>query len=874
MVYEGREENRGYRPRQEGGGGPNRYRGGGGPNRYNRDRKYNNNGGGGYNQRRPYDRPPPSEPKEDEQEDIEDRLKGLIIKIGDKISSDLQVNLAKMKNILDNDYSKYPETVQNTLKACVTELPAKAPVYGTLIGLLNVSSPEIVGKLLTGFNQHLEKSILESKWFELKQFLRFYGELVNANVILPSVYCVFLNDLLSALDQPNQLRERLDCIVYVILATLPWCGKELSERSSEELDQILKKIEIYMQRRGQVPVLDILKQYNGIRYDTERQDVLAHIWNLIEELKGKGWNVPLIPKLYRWYDHEFTSALQHDLPRFHLALHTSSTTYIAPHSTMKILVDEQGHSLPSIPHHASLEYFILQETISDTMELFEVNRKDCARYLLGIANSFEPGFFKLAAAAATATAANTNSEIKQEEEEDQEEEGQSEKWNLSDLLVEAIFSQMLRLPTPPVRQVFYSCVFIELCRAEVATFPMALGRGVKTLFDRLACMDAECIYRLWCWFSHHLSNFGFVWDWQAWEFVTTLDPNHPQVCFIRETLEKEIRLSYYERIKSIIPDYFHALIPAVAPGPDFKYKDPADPLYQKTQLIISSLRGKKSVEEVGDILSNFKKEFGAEGMNEQEQTQQVREIFVQCLLLVGSKSFSHILNVVERYLDVLRLVNASPEGRLHTVQIVASFWKNNTQFLGILLDKLLNYRVIDPTSVITWIFEEDQLKFVSKSFIWEILKNTLSKVNSRVVQVKAKLDNFQALHEANKLKRAETEMTEMAEAEAQQELDSLRIVENSLANVSREQKEVFMAIYQKFTHVLQELIRTIPDVESSWTYKWVFGWYREILRVYYKECGGFMTTLETLVFTPEFDPRITAVFAEVKALKESFETLV
>jgi nuclear cap-binding protein subunit 1 len=46
---------------------------------------------------------------------------------------------------------------------------------------------------------------------------------------------------------------------------------------------------------------------------------------------------------------------------------------------------------------------------------------------------------------------------------------------------------------------------------------------------------------------------------------------------------------------------------------------------------------------------------------------------------------------------------------------------------------------------------------VNRSFIWEILKNTLSKVNSRVVQVKAKLDNFETLHEANKLKRAESE---------------------------------------------------------------------------------------------------------------------
>jgi nuclear cap-binding protein subunit 1 len=84
---------------------------------------------------------------------------------------------------------------------------------------------------MTSFNNSLEQSILNSRWFELKQFLRFYSELVNANVILPSVYCGLLNDLLTTLDQPNQLLQRLDCIVYIILSTLPWCGKELSERS-------------------------------------------------------------------------------------------------------------------------------------------------------------------------------------------------------------------------------------------------------------------------------------------------------------------------------------------------------------------------------------------------------------------------------------------------------------------------------------------------------------------------------------------------------------------------------------------------------------------------------------------------------------------
>ncbi|KAL7310634.1 Nuclear cap-binding protein subunit 1 [Mucor circinelloides] len=869
MSYDNRGDNRGYRSRNEGGG--NRYRGGGGgPNRYRDNRRNNyNNSNSGY-QRRPYDRPPPPESKDDEMEDIEIRLKGLIIKIGDKITPDLQVNLTKMKNILDNDYSKYPTTVQDTLKACVTELPAKAPVYGALIGLLNASNHEVTGKLMEEFNKTLEQTIADTNWFKLKQFLRFYAELVNANVILPTTFCNLLNDLLSVMDQPNQLCQRLDCVVYIILATIPWCGKELSERCPADLDQIFKKIEIYMQRRGDKPVLDILKQYNGIQYDSAKEDLLAHIWTLVQDLQNRSWDLPFFPKPYRWFDKEFTAALQHDVPRITVPHHTPSMTYIGPVSTMKLLVDEQGNSLPNIPNHQSIEYFILQEIISDTMNLFEVNRKDCARYLLSISTSFDPSFFK-----SSPPPSSSDDKPDAAKAEAMDEDTDSGKWNLSDLLVEAIFSQMLRLPLPPVRQVFYSCVFIELCRAESGTFPMALGRGIKTLFDRLAYMDVECIARLWGWFSHHLSNFGFQWDWKAWSSVLTLDPNHPQACFIRETLEKEIRLSYYERIKSIIPEEFHALVPSAAPAPNFAYKDIKDPLHAQAKVVIESLRTKKTADEVRTILDKYKEEVRATtGVDEQEQNQRVREMFVQCLLLVGSKSFSHILNVVERYLDVLRFVNATPDGRLHTVQIVASFWEHNTQFLGILLDKLLNYRVIDPASVINWIFETNQLQFAGRAFIWEILKNTLSKVNSRVVQVKAKLDSFQSLHSANKLKRAESEHNELAEAEEQQELDSLRIVENSLASVSREQKEVFMAVYQKFTQVLQELIKTNAQPEANWTYRWVFGWFREMLRVHYKECGSFMVTLETLVFTSELDPRINDVFVQVKALKEEDEMLV
>lgn len=75
---------------------------------------------------------------------------------------------------------------------------------------------------MTEFNKALEEALSQSNFFKVKQILRFYGELVNANVILPATYCGLLNDLLVPLDQSNQLRQRLDCLVYIILAALPW----------------------------------------------------------------------------------------------------------------------------------------------------------------------------------------------------------------------------------------------------------------------------------------------------------------------------------------------------------------------------------------------------------------------------------------------------------------------------------------------------------------------------------------------------------------------------------------------------------------------------------------------------------------------------
>lgn len=50
------------------------------------------------------------------------------------------------------------------------------------------------------------------------------------------------------------------------------------------------------------------------------------------------------------------------------------------------------------------------------------------------------------------------------------------------------------------------------------------------------------------------------------------DPLHPKVCFLRETFQKMVRYSYYERIKSTIPDEFSSIFP-IEPSTSFKYED-------------------------------------------------------------------------------------------------------------------------------------------------------------------------------------------------------------------------------------------------------------------------------------------------------------
>lgn len=89
-------------------------------------------------------------------------------------------------------------------------------------------------------------------------------------------------------------------------------------------------------------------------------------------------------------------------------------------------------------------------------------------------------------------------------------------WKPEDMAVDALFSQIMFLPTAEQKLVYYHSVITESCKIAPAAIAPSLGRAIRFLFKNSGSMDLELIARFMDWFAHHMSNFEFRWKWTEW----------------------------------------------------------------------------------------------------------------------------------------------------------------------------------------------------------------------------------------------------------------------------------------------------------------------------------------------------------------------
>lgn len=464
--------------------------------------------------------------------ETEDHLESLICKVGEKSACSLESNLEGLAGVLEADLPNYKSKILRLLCTVARLLPEKLTIYTTLVGLLNARNYNFGGEFVEAMIRQLKESLKANNYNEAVYLVRFLSDLVNCHVIAaPSMVAMFEN-FVSVTQEEDVPQVRRDWYVYAFLSSLPWVGKELYEKKDAEMDRIFANTESYLKRRQKthVPMLQVWTAEKP----HPQEEYLDCLWAQIQKLKKDRWQERHILRPYLAFDSILCEALQHNLPPFTPPPHTEDSVYPMPRVIFRMFDYTDDPEGPVMPGSHSVERFVIEENLHCIIKSHWKERKTCAAQLVSY-----PGKNKIP---------------------------------LNYHIVEVIFAELFQLPAPPHIDVMYTTLLIELCKLQPGSLPQVLAQATEMLYMRLDTMNTTCVDRFINWFSHHLSNFQFRWSWEDWSDCLNQDPESPKPKFVREVLEKCMRLSYHQRILDIVPPTFSALCPA-NPTCIYKYGD-------------------------------------------------------------------------------------------------------------------------------------------------------------------------------------------------------------------------------------------------------------------------------------------------------------
>jgi nuclear cap-binding protein subunit 1 len=125
------------------------------------------------------------------------------------------------------------------------------------------------------------------------------------------------------------------------------------------------------------------------------------------------------------------------------------------------------------------------------------------------------------------------------------------------------------------------------------------------------------------------------------------------------------------------------------------------------------------------------------------------DAYVTSICYIGSKSLSHVLSCIERCKERLLAIGAtSPAARKQIIESVMEYWRDQPGIGVNIIDKLLNYTILSPTSVVDWALAKEGVR-LSEAHVFEMISATVGKVTGRVRQV-VKATNAKGLMEEQK----------------------------------------------------------------------------------------------------------------------------
>ncbi|KAJ3533816.1 hypothetical protein NM688_g7231 [Phlebia brevispora] len=780
--------------------------------------------------------------------------------------------------------------VAESIRIAVTEQPFKIPYYAALLRLLHdapvpgsedAAGPSFGKQILEDFWKGFQAYLDRLAWRETRLCIHLFAHLTVAKVISAQTMYELLRSFTAVLDEFGVSHGRAKKAALCAAEGLMIAGPAVKENTGLNVFDLINPIQAYIESTSDVKglVQPTIKLFANSEPIETADEILDAALAALQTLNSSDFAHTADCFLQPYLDFTPFTDAPFDLP-----------SVLVPPEVIELdtFSTDSGEDAPAkkeewpeyhvrlfdsdvTPDPTTPVGYALRTGLLDLIDIFEVNRKECARLLLEFPKWTPRGTFKPRPGAPA------------------EEPVAGKDWQLESTIIETVLGMLMVLPEPPHKPIYYIALITEICKLSPGTVGPAVGKSIRKLYGFLADgLDVELSQRFSDWFSIHMSNFNFQWVWREWVPDITLSPQHPKRVFMRRAVDYEIRLSYYDRIFKTLPEPMQApdslVLPPEAPGPGYEYEDPVNPHHDSAQSVLELLRGRAKAEDVMAHLESVKNSLETtEGDANIDSL--VRSIAVQSLLHIGSRSFSHFLNAIERYLPLLRNLasgsisttgTSNLEGRMGILNAVSAYWKHNRHMIVIVFDKLMQYQIVDPTDVVSWAFTRGGESRLSSghpsigSLEWEIVQGALNKANGRVVIARRKVttlrkedDEKAALAKVSNGAAMEVD-TEAKPDITHEESPALSSAMKAFAILTREQKAALSRTLDGFVDCLASATNPNPNAksivsENAWHNRanwnedeWVtwetWGWYRHFCRMYSPYLRNYSATLGTISF--------------------------
>jgi nuclear cap-binding protein subunit 1 len=722
------------------------------------------------------------------------------------------------------------------LRSCsVLKRPEKATVYTTLIGLLNAKLPVIGGEIVTAICKQLQTELNKGNLFRCRLLVRFLADLGNANMLDEGAVIKLLNTLVTAATAKDvACASRSDTLMLIVLGCIPWVGLDLSSREEDAFQELMDEINKFRASRP-TDHLDMICTFSGSA--AKGGDVLETLWAQVNGLQQREtqWAEVMIHRPYIDFHSQLGEVEDtHPIPAITIPDHVG-VDFTAAHVPLQLFTAADTAEGPAMPPVTAIERFVSQLQVSEILEIHGDTIKECVRRLKMYTQD-------------------------------------NKQFAVYHLVVETILGELFRLPGSLRPHIFYFRLLIELVR-ESSRFTEAVGLAMDLIFRRVGQMDVECVDRYVQWLVHFHNYFNFKFRWVGWDMILTEHATanecdesgagagagggaakndtgegatgttvvlSSQRALVREVLARSLRLSFHPQIVNSVPERFATYVPAspalssvIDRVPEWAraasqcdalrvYARESDPDVAALEAIVAKITVPAEADEAEDgefVESDGVDLKGIAKSQEELLSLTATKIFTAAVLdavAVGLPkadqfSLNGFCSAIERHADGFKLLCATRAARLVVVQTAHSFWAEYPQMLSMGLGKLMQYKIVDPISVVDWVFSGDGklVKGPSREIMWECFFDALSFAANELKGVRSRVDLERA---ARKDEGAAAERLEVRLQEVMAGVD-----------------ETFILVFDRFAGLLASERMADPKAEG-WLYANILSRFNQTAR--------------------------------------------